>query len=243
MSISYFIKNGKIALTRYKVSYTVNDESLNVATNREASFDNEKDYLKYVAGLDSDVKYTVDTVSEEDLKPYLQYEGLDAGDGVNCLNPDPDVLLAYKIQAMSDKCEEEIVKGFDITLSDNTTSHFSLTEKDQIRMLGLAILSLTGLCDDIGLPYHADNGNCTIYSMKDFKNISTKGILHVLYQATYNNQLKQYLKQLRIDGNIVGLHAAYYGMELPEKYNETLNSIVTIMSAINQTNSTESTDK
>lgn len=117
-----------------------------------------------------------------------------------------------KLKEISAACQLAIVGGFDATLSDDNTYHFSLTIQDQLNMLGLSVLVESGAQQ---IPYHADGELCREYPVSDFLAITTVANAHKTYHVTYHNSLKNYINSL---DNIADISAAYYGMEIPVEY-------------------------
>lgn len=121
-------------------------------------------------------------------------------------------ITAKKIGEMSQKCEDRIVKGFDIVLSDGISHHFSLQLPDQLKITKLNDRAISG--DDF-LPYHADNEPCKIYSANDITAINAKMEGVVEYQTTYFNSLKMYINSLTDIMEIINIR---YGMDIPAEY-------------------------
>lgn len=92
------------------------------------------------------------------------------------LNPTIDVetctldeLKAWQKKVVNEACTAAIYYGVDVTLSDKKTYHFSYKADDQ--------QNYTEMYQEImfdnytKLPYHSDNGDCTVYSAEDMKTI------------------------------------------------------------------------
>lgn len=233
MSINYYLENGKIVLARYIVSYVKFDSNYGTNTAVTALFKNTSEYTKYINDLTAkDITYEVKTVTEEELAPYLQYEGVEVvntDEAGKLLNPEPQALLEYKIDQMNSACREAIVAGLDIGLSDGSTRHFSMTDEDQINILGLTIQAASGIFNDTGVPYHADNEECEIYSLADFNIIATKCFAWKTYNTTYVNQIKSYLRKLAEEKDLIRMHTATYGMELPQEYTDKIESLLKVI--------------
>jgi hypothetical protein len=142
--------------------------------------------------------------------------------------PEPeDITVAYakslKIKEMSQTCENIIVNGVDVTLSDSETYHFSLTVQDQLNLTSLFELVKAG---ETSIAYHADGELCKFYSAEDITLIVTKAKELITFHTTYCNSLFAYINSLR---SINTVSQVTYGMNIPEKYQsdvlkELLNS-------------------
>lgn len=80
-----------------------------------------------------------------------------------------DELKAWQKKVVNEACTAAIYYGVDVTLSDKKTYHFSYKADDQ--------QNYTEMYQEImfdnytKLPYHSDNGDCTVYSAEDMKTI------------------------------------------------------------------------
>ena len=119
-------------------------------------------------------------------------------------------LIENKVAEMSQCCEGEITKGFDIVLSDGISHHFSLQITDQIKISKLNDRAMAG---ESFLPYHADNEPCKIYSADDIRAINSAMEYIVEYQTTYFNSLKMYISGMTSKDDIVNVT---YGTEIPD---------------------------
>lgn len=123
-----------------------------------------------------------------------------------------DYIRSTKINEMSATCEQTIAKGFDIELSDGTTHHFSLTEKDQLNLIAIQGMILSGAET---IPYHADDELCEYYTAVDMMLIINKANAFKTYHVSYFNSLKSYINSLSSIGAIMSL---YYGIDIPKKH-------------------------
>lgn len=123
-----------------------------------------------------------------------------------------DITQDEVIAAMSDACNQAIVYGVEVTLSDGGTYHFSLGVEDQINMMNLQSMVLSGA---ESVPYHADGAGCRYYSTDDFNKIAEAATAWKLYHESYFNSLREYIKSLNTN---VELGDVEYGMEIPEEY-------------------------
>ena len=121
---------------------------------------------------------------------------------------------------MSQCCEGEITKGFDIVLSDGISHHFSLQIADQIKISKLNDRAMAG---ESFLPYHADNEPCKIYSADDIRAINSAMEYIVEYQTTYFNSLKMYISGMTSKDDIINVT---YGTEIPDGYRSEVLSMM-----------------
>lgn len=123
-----------------------------------------------------------------------------------------DFVRQRKIEQMSQLCNDAIVSGVDVELSDGNTHHFSLTLEDQMNLLSLQSMIFAGAD---AIPYHADGEECRYYSAEDFTAIATAVTNWKLYQESYFNSLRAYIQSME---TMPELLAVEYGMEVPEEY-------------------------
>ena len=123
-----------------------------------------------------------------------------------------DYIRSTKINEMSATCEQTIAKGFDVELSDGATHHFSLKEKDQLNLIAIQGMILSGT--EI-IPYHADDELCEYYTAADMMLIINKANAFKTYHVSYFNSLKSYINSLSSIGAIMSL---YYGIDIPKKH-------------------------
>ena len=72
-------------------------------------------------------------------------------------------------------------------------------------------------------PYHADEEACEIYNAQDIITIYSTLSMLKTSQITYQNQLKQYVKNLK---SIEEVRVIVYGQELIGEYLESYNSLM-----------------
>ena len=110
-------------------------------------------------------------------------------DSGEVLPPEPYVptlaeLQTAKRQEISRACEQIIYSGVDVTLTDGSTEHFSLTEHDQLNLFGKQVQLAAGAEQ---LEYHSDGQPCRYYSAADIQTIITghaaRQLSHYLLQC------------------------------------------------------------
>ena len=132
------------------------------------------------------------------------------------LDPTEEVTIEYvraqKLTEMSRTCNSLITKGFDSVLEDGESHHFSLTTQDQLNLITLQSMVLSG---QNSVPYHADNEPCRFFSAADIQTVLTGATNHITYHESYFNSLKGYINSL---DEVEQIGAIEYGIGIPEKY-------------------------
>lgn len=123
-----------------------------------------------------------------------------------------DYVKSVKIAEMSNACNKVITNGFDVTLSDGNSYHFSLTTQDQLNLITLSSMVASG---ETQIPYHADGELCRFYSAEDINIIITTATQFKTYQVSYFNALKAYIESMT---DIETIGAVVYGMEIPAEH-------------------------
>lgn len=126
--------------------------------------------------------------------------------------PTLEELQDAKRQEISAACEAIIYNGVSVTLADDTTEHFALTEHDQINLFGKQA-QLAGGVEQ--LEYHADGQPCRYYSAADMQAIITAALWHVSYHTTYCNAINMWIAACETAEDV---QAIYYGADVPEEY-------------------------
>lgn len=126
-----------------------------------------------------------------------------------------------KVAEMNAAMESAIAYGAEVQLSDGTTERFTLTDRDQISLIGLqvsaAVLPDTQDIDPAAFPWHPadETVHCKFYSHEDMQKISTAGFQYVLYHVTYFRDLRIYIRSLT---DKEAVQAITYGTAIPEAY-------------------------
>ena len=121
-----------------------------------------------------------------------------------------------ELSRLSKACNESIVHGFDISLSDNCNYHFTLTTEDQINLLNLENQLKAGAETCI---YHASNMPCTVFSRQDIDRIIAAYRKHLLYHTTYFNTVKSYINSI---DDIDQIKAFKYGTNIASAASSTV---------------------
>lgn len=129
---------------------------------------------------------------------------------------------AAKIAEMSVACNEVITQGFDITLSDKKSHHFSLEVADQLKISKLNDRANAGITV---LPYHADGESCKFYTKDEVVALNTAMENCIEFQTTYFNSLRDYIESMTDINDICDVK---YGDNIPEAYqSEVLKMLYT----------------
>ncbi len=178
------------------------------------------------------IEYETASISVIDESEYQQlFEAIDAGEEISNVTNDEDTyyqeddnvvdsdsiitldyLKTQKIKEMSYYCNQAIVNGFDVELSDGRTHHFSLTVQDQLNLITLSAMVTAG---ETTIPYHADGELCRYFSTDDIDAIIKTATVFKAYQTTYFNSLKIYIQAL---DNREAVSNIYYGVDIPKEY-------------------------
>lgn len=178
------------------------------------------------------IEYETASISVIDESEYQQlFEAIDAGEEISNVTNDEDTyyqeddnvvdsdsiitldyLKTQKIKEMSYYCNQAIVNGFDVELSDGRTHHFSLTVQDQLNLITLSSLAASGV-DNI--PYHADGELCEFFSVNDIQMIVKTATELKTYHTTYYNSLKLFIQSLVDRDDVANV---IYGANIPDEY-------------------------
>ncbi|WP_195633358.1 acyl carrier protein [Enterocloster bolteae] len=138
--------------------------------------------------------------------------------------PEPYVPTLEEVRAgkkaeVSAACEQIIYAGINVTLSDGTTEHYSLTEHDQLNLFGKLSQISVGAAQ---LEYHADGQSCRYYTAIDMQAIIQAAMRHVSYHTTYCNALNMWIAGCQTTEEVQEI---FYGADVPKQYrSEVLNA-------------------
>lgn len=138
--------------------------------------------------------------------------------------PEPFVPTLEEVRAgkkaeVSAACEQIIYAGINVTLSDGTTEHYSLTEHDQLNLFGKLSQISVGAAQ---LEYHADGQSCRYYTAVDMQAIIQAAMWHVSYHTTYCNALNMWIAGCQSTEEVQEI---FYGADVPKQYrSEVLNA-------------------
>lgn len=127
---------------------------------------------------------------------------------------------------VSAACEQIIYAGINVTLSDGTTEHYSLTEHDQLNLFGKLSQISVGAAQ---LEYHADGQSCRYYTAIDMQAIIQAAMRHVSYHTTYCNALNMWIAGCQTTEEVQEI---FYGADVPKQYrSEVLNAYLVQIAA------------
>lgn len=119
-----------------------------------------------------------------------------------------------KVTEMNALQQSVIASGLDVTLSDGTTEHFTLTGQDQTSLMGLQTQVASGVEN---IPWHTSDEmeHCKFYSNEDMLLIVTAAMEFVTWHVTYFRDLRIYIRSIE---DKVAVAAIQYGTDIPEQY-------------------------
>ena len=120
-----------------------------------------------------------------------------------------------KVNEMNQVQQTTIQNGVDVTLTDGTIEHFTLTNHDQTSLLGLVGQVQMGVEQ---IPWHTSDHDepCKYYSNADMILITTKAMAYITYHVTYFRDLRIYInKGLNTKEEV---EAITYGVIIPDEY-------------------------
>ena len=133
-------------------------------------------------------------------------------------------LQELKVVEMNTMQQSIIQQGIDVTLTDGTTEHFTLTDHDQTSLIGLQMQVAQGT--EL-IPWHTSDQteHCKFYSNADMALITTAAIKYVTWHVTYFRDLRIYIRELQ---DIEAVKNISYGINIPEEYqSEPLKAMIT----------------
>ena len=149
-------------------------------------------------------------------------------DPIEPVQPTIEQVQEAKVSEMNAVQQKTIQAGIDVTLTDGTVEHFSLTDHDQTSLMGLQSQVAAGV-DQI--PWHTSNQSehCKYYSNDDMQRIISAALSYVTYHVTYFRDLRIYIRSL---DNIDDVKAITYGVAIPQEYqSEPLKDILSALTS------------
>ena len=128
-----------------------------------------------------------------------------------------------KVAEMNAAQQSLIQMGIDVTLTDGSVEHFTLTDHDQTSLMGLQTKVEQG---DEQIPWHTSDEaeHCKFYSNADMALITTAAMECVTWHVTYFRDLRIYIRSLETKDEV---NAVVYGMDIPEEYqSEPLKAMI-----------------
>lgn len=190
-----------------------------IRTNIESSTEEQEDGSAVEVWTCDEVQFRYDGIlAQEDVESQIDKWISYANKGsLDALTKAKESLVT----AMSETCGATITAGFNITLSDGETYHFSLETTDQIMISALAAKAAAG---QESVPWHADGQSCKFFSAEDITAINDAMESLITYQQTYFNSLRSWIQSVETADE---LRAIYYGAAIPEEYqSEVLQALL-----------------
>ena len=131
-----------------------------------------------------------------------------------------------KVSEMNAVQQKTIQAGIDVTLTDGTVEHFSLTDHDQTSLMGLQTQVAQGAEN---IPWHTSDTaeHCKYYSNADMLLIVTAAMQYVTFHVTYFRDLRIYINAMDDKESV---EAVTYGIVIPEEYrSEVLKDLYAAM--------------
>ena len=137
------------------------------------------------------------------------------------LEPTLDEIKDAKVAEMEIARQERIAYGTEVQLSDGTKERFTLTDRDQLSLIGLqlssAVLPTSQEYTQAAFPWHPADESvaCKFYSQEDMLKISKAGFEYVLFHVTYFRDLLIFIRSL---GTKEAVESISYGANIPLEY-------------------------
>lgn len=136
---------------------------------------------------------------EPEIKPY---------------EPTLEELREAKVVEMNGAQQQAVQAGVNVTLTDGSVEHFTLTDYDQTSLMGLQSRVLAG---EESIPWHNsdETEHCKFYSNTDMGLITSSAMAHVTWHVTYFRDLRIYVRSLQDKEEV---ETVTYGMNIPAEY-------------------------
>ena len=137
------------------------------------------------------------------------------------LEPTLDETKDAKVAEMEMARQERIAYGAEVQLSDGTKERFTLTDRDQLSLMGLqlssTVLPTPQEYTQAAFPWHPADESvaCKFYSQEDMLKISKAGFEYVLFHVTYFRDLRIFIRSL---GTKEAVESISYGANIPLEY-------------------------
>ena len=156
-----------------------------------------------------------------------------SNDGSVYVEPEPYVptleeVQERKVAEMNTIQQAIIAQGIDVTMTDGTTEHFTITDHDQTILMGLQAQVVQGVEQ---IPWHTSDQSehCKFYSNADMALITTAAMSYVTWHVTYFRDLRIYIRSLQTKEEV---ESVVYGMDIPAEYqSEPLQAMLAGMGA------------
>ena len=137
--------------------------------------------------------------------------------------PSLEEVQEAKVQEMNGAQQAAIREGINVTLTDGTVEHFTLTDHDQTSLVGLQAQVMAG---ENNIPWHTSDEaeHCKFYSNADMALITTVAMEYVTWHVTYFRDLRIYIRSLQDKSQVEAIH---YGSDIPVEFqSEPLRAMI-----------------
>lgn len=196
----YFLVDGVLYRDEWLAEETASFDSVKAEISRIT----EEEYNSIKAVLDEGKEVEI---TEDVIEPEEEPDVPDAEEDITL-----EYAKAKKIASMSQRCSEAITNGVEIELSDGEKYVFSFGITDQLRIVQLYDLAMSG--GDF-LPYHANGQQTVNYDADDIIKIKQTMDYTIEYNTSYFGSLREYINSM---DKVSDVAAVEYGMDIPEEY-------------------------
>ena len=220
------VQNGNVVTLMFPEKVPVNTNGFHCYKDEECEYD---------IGGNSYIGFTTVYRNDEETAKYNGYQLSD--DGSVYVPPEPtpepepyvptlEEVKASKVAEMNATQQSVIQQGIDVTLTDGTVEHFTLTDHDQTSLMGLQTQVAQGAEQ---IPWHTSDTteHCKYYSNADMLLIVTAAMQYVTFHVTYFRDLRIYINAMDDKESV---EAVTYGIVIPEEYrSEVLKDLYAAM--------------
>ena len=137
--------------------------------------------------------------------------------------PTIEELQEAKVKEMNNAQQMAIQAGINVTWTDGTVEHFTLSDHDQTSLMGLQAQVAQGIEN---IPWHTsdESEHCKFYSNADMELITSTALSYVIWHVTYFRDLRIFIRSLQTKEEIENIT---YGVEIPVEYqSEPLKAMI-----------------
>ena len=137
--------------------------------------------------------------------------------------PTLEEIQEAKVSEMNAVQQAVIQQGVNVTLTDGSVEHFTLTDHDQTSLMGLQSQVESG---EEQIPWHTsdESEHCKFYSNADMALITSAAMAWVTWHVTYFRDLRIYIRAMQEKEEV---EAITYGIDIPEEYqSEPLKAMI-----------------
>lgn len=157
----------------------------------------------------------IDETSYRALVQMLDSEGPVPGDTAEEIissDSNLETVIRRKVEAMNSACNAAIVAGFDLTLSDGETYHFTMKDEDQTAILLVFMQAQAGANE---IDFYAADRKCLTMTTEDAVLLGTTATVFRSYHVAYYRCLAEWVESMT---SITEAAAVSYGDIIPEKF-------------------------